>query len=75
MENNQGKEEKWIGHIIRNNEWVTTIIEGKTDGKAGRGRPRIPFMKQITEDIGKTNYKELKVAVMVRDQWRSIEVI
>jgi len=32
-------------------------------------------MKPIIEDIGKTNYKELKVAVMDRDQWRSIEVI
>jgi hypothetical protein len=32
-------------------------------------------MKQIIEDIGKPNYKELKIAVMERDQWRSIEVI
>lgn len=43
-------------------------------------------MKHIIEDIGKTKrnkkkekkkrkYKELKVAVMDRDQWRSIEVI
>jgi len=43
--------------------WITTIIEGKTDRKAGRGRPRTTFMKQIIEDIGKTNYKKLKVAV------------
>jgi len=32
-------------------------------------------MKQIMEDIGKINYKELKVAVMDTNQWRSIEVI
>jgi hypothetical protein len=32
-------------------------------------------MKQIIEDIEKTNYKELKVAIMDRDQRRSIEVI
>ena len=31
---------------------ITTIIEGK----AGRGRPRTPFMKQIIDDIGETNY-------------------
>jgi len=48
-------------------------LEGKTEGKTGRGRPRTPFMKQI---IGRTTYKELKVAVMDRDEWRrSIEVI
>jgi predicted transcriptional regulator len=47
---------------MRNNEWITTIIEGK----AGRGRPRTLFMKQNIEDIGKTNYKELKVDLMER---------
>jgi len=34
---------------MRNYEWITTIIEGK----ARRGRPRTPFMKQIIDDIGK----------------------
>lgn len=52
------KRKKWIGHIIRNNEWIITIIERKIYGNAGRGRPRTPFMKQIKEVIGKTNYKE-----------------
>lgn len=46
-----------------------TIIEGKS----GRGRPRTLLMKQITEDIGKTSYKELKVAMMDKDEWRSIK--
>jgi hypothetical protein len=61
--------------MMRNNEWITAIIEGKIEGKAGRGRPRTPFTKQIIEDIGKINYKELKVAGMDRDKWRAIEVI
>ena len=69
------RRKEWIGHIMRNNEWITTIIEGKIEGKAGRGRPRTPFMKQIIDDIGETNYKELKVAVMDRDKWRAIKVI
>ncbi|VVC25739.1 Hypothetical protein CINCED_3A024328 [Cinara cedri] len=64
------RRKKWIGHIMKNNEWITTIIEGK----AGIGRPRT-FMKQIIEDIGKTNYKELKVAVMDRNKRKAIEVI
>jgi len=46
-------------------KWITAIIEGKMEGTAVRGRPRTTaFMKQIIEDIGKTNYEELMVAVM-----------
>jgi len=47
----------------------------RRNGKAGRGRPKTSFIKQIIEGIRKTNCKELKIAVMDRDQWRSIEVI
>lgn len=50
--------------IIRNNEWITLVIEGKMNGKAGKSKPRTQFMKQVIEDIRKTNYKELKVTVM-----------
>jgi len=75
MENIQRNEKKWNGHIMRNNECIMTIIEGKIEGKAGRDRLRTSFMKQIIEGIRKTNYKELKVAVMDRDEWNAIEVI
>jgi len=41
-----------------------------------RGIPRTQSnKKQIIEDIGKTNYKELKIVVKDRDQCRSIKVI
>lgn len=55
-------------NIIQVMRTFLTIIEGKIEGKAGRGRRRTPFMEQIIEDLGKTNYKELKVAVMVSDE-------
>lgn len=32
-------------------------------------------MKHVTGDITKTTYKELKVAVMDKDKWRTVEVI
>lgn len=35
-----------FGHM-RNNQQITTIMEGKT----GRGRPRIQFIKRIVKDI------------------------
>lgn len=38
----------WIGHAIRNSPWITAVIEGKVEGKPGRGRtPRTPFLKQV----------------------------
>lgn len=36
---------------MRNNEWITTLIEGKIEEKAERGKKRTPFMKQTIEDI------------------------
>jgi len=54
---------------MRNNEWMTIIIEEKIEGNSRRGRPRTPFMKQII--IGRTVYEEMKVAVMDKDEWRS----
>lgn len=47
----------------------------KDKGKAGRGRSRILFIKQFIENIEKTSYKELKVAVVDREEWSSIEII
>lgn len=57
---------------MKNNKWITTIMEVKIEIKAGRGRSRIQFMKKIIEDIGKTSYKELNVAVADKEEWKSI---
>jgi len=63
----------WIEHIIiiekqivsadSNNEWIATIIvimKRKMEGKAGRGRPRTPFMKQISNDAERIPYNKLR---------------
>ena len=34
---------KFIGHLLRDDEFVTNIIEGLVLGKRGRGRPKKPF--------------------------------
>lgn len=45
-----------------------TIIKGKIKKKAGRGRPRTRYIKQITQDKGKFAYRKIKVTVMDRDK-------
>lgn len=49
------RRKKWTGHTVRNNEWITTMIEEKIKEKTGKGGPRTPaFMERIMEDVGKT---------------------
>ena len=62
----------FFGHTIRssNCNLVSDIIQGKIEGRRGRGRPRINFtdnIKQWTE-IGKLN--EVIQACHNREQWR-----
>lgn len=59
----------------KNNAWFTTEVEGKiTEVKSEKRRQRILFIKRIIEDnIGKTN-KGLKVAAVVREEWRIIKI-
>lgn len=57
----------WIGHFIRNNQWITFRIEGKPE----KGRPKL-YMKQIMLDIKKGSCKELKEVAMDRKKWRNI---
>lgn len=38
-----GKEEG-NGYLLKNNVWVTSIIEGKIEEKPGRGRPKHSLM-------------------------------
>jgi len=69
---NVERRKKWVGHLIRNNTWIPTIIEQKTEGKLGRGRPRQSYIKQIMLDIRRESYKELKRVVMNREEWKNI---
>ena len=41
--------EKLIGRLLRHNEFVTKIIEGEEVGKRGRGRPKKPYLEDITQ--------------------------
>lgn len=62
------KRTKWIGHLLKNNAWVTFKVEVKIEGKPGRGRSRHSCMKQIILDLDKVSYKELKKVAMDKEE-------
>ena len=35
------RKKNWIGHVIRHDNLLTKVIEGRMEGKRGRGRKRI----------------------------------
>ncbi|KAF0757932.1 prostaglandin D2 receptor-like [Aphis craccivora] len=52
--------ERWVALTKPNSPWTTTtLIEGKIEGKPGRGRPRIPFLKQ------NISLRQLKLMVVI----------
>ena len=40
MDTIRTRQKNWIGHILRGNSLHKEIIEGRMEGKRGRGRPR-----------------------------------
>lgn len=60
---------KLIGHLLRNNVFITIIIEGKIEGKRSRGRPRKSFFEEIFRRMRCTSYQSLKRMASNRHDW------
>jgi len=66
LKNNTAKETYWLGHVLRHDGILLTILEGRTMGKRQRGRRR----KQMIDDIvGKESYVKTKKKAEDRRQW------
>jgi hypothetical protein len=66
------KKRRWstIGHALRHEAELHTIIEGMIEGKRGAGRPRTSYMGQLIQDAGTTSFEQLKRMANDRMEWR-----
>ena len=57
----------WLGHILRRDCLQRRVMEGKIEGKKGRGRGRMGMLSDIRK--GRT-YQEMKEDAQDREKWR-----
>ena len=60
------RQRKWIGHTLRGESLLRTVIEGKMKGRKTRGRPRQMMLDWMMKD----GYKNLKEEAQQRKEWR-----
>ena len=63
------RKNRFFGHTIRHNNFQTTLLEGKINGKRGRGRPRKAWVDDIMAWQGRP-YQTCKEDANDRDYWR-----
>ena len=65
---------EWLGHVVRMNETrsVKKIVEGKLEGRRGRGRPRLRWINDVEDDLRKLSMKRWRTKALEREDWASI---
>ena len=61
------RKKNWIGHILRGEGLMLEVMEGRMEGKRGRGRKRIGMLEDI---IRENSYAETKRKAQNRSEWR-----
>ena len=64
------RQANWIGHVLRHDCLLKTVLEGKMDEKRTRGKPRRKMLDLLMEqEDKKINYEELKRRAEHRNKW------
>ena len=50
----------WIGHTVRDNEFVVNIFEGAISGKKAVGKPQLQYLKKVARNTGADSYTAMK---------------
>jgi len=65
------RQANWIGHVLRHDCLLKTVLEGKIDGKRPREEPRRKMPDLLMEQKDKKiSYEELKRGAQSRVGWR-----
>lgn len=67
----QKKKLGYFGHIIRHNTLQRALLDGRVEGRRGRGRPRTMWSTNITQWTG-INYVEAARSAQNRRLWRDV---
>src|SRR6218665_2074133 len=62
----RSRQGNWLGHIMRRNSLLRTIIEGRIEGKKKRGRPRMMLLDWMLKE----DYSKLKEKTGDHGEWR-----
>ena len=61
------RKHRWLGHVLRHDNLLHDIIEGKTLGKATLGRKRMDLLHDMMKG---RHYGQLKDSISERSRWR-----
>lgn len=60
------RKKAWIGHALRHDSLLMTVLEGRMEGKRCRGRRRIGMLDELIEE----SYDEMKRRAQNRHAWK-----
>eukprot|EP00794_Sanderia_malayensis_P013668 gene13668-15098_t len=58
---------RWIGHTMRSEGMLRTVLEGRAEGRRGRGRRRLSMMDDVLQG---RDFHSTKTEAMDRSKWR-----
>ena len=64
---------RYVGHAVRNHctDLMSSVLQGKVEGKRGRGRPAMTYIDNIKKDSG-LSLSQIVRRSEDRDDWRSV---
>ena len=65
---------RYVGHANRNTQTnlMTTVLQGKVEGRRKRGRPPTSYIANITEISGLGGLHEIVELSRDRERWRAL---
>ena len=61
----------FLGHIMRKHRLENIVVTGKIEGERSRGRPRLNFMKSLSQLL-KISEVEIIERTRNREEWRTM---